>query len=271
MLNKKEFIKQTEDAIKDYSENNIEEQSLLRGLANFDLCQKQFNTFFEYLKDWYSLHNSQKYDELKKDSFKFVKYLSDSEVNQLEKDKYLSQGLHKDDLTQIKSLATTLLNVYSNASKIENFLTKKAKDLYPNLTNILGPLLTVRFLNQAHSLKRLSSLPASTLQLFGAETAMFKHLKFGKSSPKYGLLYLHPLMTLLTPKQKGKLARHMAEKISLASRYDYAKKPLHKELLEDIEKKKKSILAEKEKPIKKQALNLKESNPKDKKRFDKRR
>jgi nucleolar protein 56 len=265
-LEKKKFMKQTEDAIEAYSKENINEQSLIRALANYDLYQKQFNTFFEYLKDWYSLHNSQKYDELKKDSYKFVKYLCDSEVNQLEKDTFLSSGLQKDDLTQIKSLATTLIAIYSNASKIENFLTKKSKDLYPNLTNILSPLLTVRFLNQAHSLKRLSSLPASTLQLFGAENAMFKHLKFGKDSPKYGLLYLHPLMSALSPKQKGKLARTMADKISLASRYDYAKKPLHKELLEDIEAKKKSILAEREKP---RAIRPTKVDPK--KRFDKRR
>jgi nucleolar protein 56 len=108
----------------------------------------------------------------------------------------------------------------------------------------------VRFLNQAHSLKRLSSLPASTLQLFGAETAMFKHLKFGKSSPKYGLLYLHPLMSTMTPHQKGKLARTMAEKISLASRMDYAKKPLVEKLLQDIEKKKASISLESKKDSK---------------------
>ena len=250
VLDKKKFVKQTEEAIREYSENNVEEQSLLRGLANYDLYQKQFNTFFEYLKDWYSLHNSQKYDELKKDSYKYVKFISESEINQLEKDIYLSKGLQREDLIQIKSLATTLIAIYSNSSKLENFLTKKVKDLYPNLVNILGPILTVRFLNQAHSLKRLSSLPASTLQLFGAENAMFKHLKFGKASPKYGLLYLHPLMSTLNPNQKGKLARCMADKISLASRFDYAKKPLHKELLEDIEKKKASISLESKKDSK---------------------
>lgn len=244
MLNKKDFIKQTEKAIEEYSETNIEEQSLLKALANYDLYQKQFNTFFEYLKDWFSLQNAKKYEELNKDNFKFVKYLNETEIKDLEKELYLSKGLEKDDLLLIKQLASNLISIYSNSSKLENFLTKKSKQLYPNLTNILGPILTVRFLNQAHSLKRLSSLPASTLQLFGAENAMFKHLKFGKKSPKYGLLYLHPIMSSLTPKQKGKLARIMANKIALASKYDLLKKPLHKELLEDIEKRKKDLQKE---------------------------
>lgn len=247
MLNKKDFIKQTEKAIEEYSESNIEEQSLLKALANYDLYQKQFNTFFEYLKDWYSLQNAKKYDELNKDNFKFVKYLNETEIKDLEKELYLSKGLEKDDLLLIKQLALNLISIYSNSSKLENFLTKKSKQLYPNLTNILGPILTVRFLNQAHSLKRLSSLPASTLQLFGAENAMFKHLKFGKKSPKYGLLYLHPLMSSLTPKQKGKLARYMAERIALAGRMDLAKKKLDEKLLKDIEKKKKELLLEKPK------------------------
>jgi nucleolar protein 56 len=247
VFNKKDFIKQTEKAIQEYSENNIEEQSLLKALANFDLYQKQFNTFFEYLKDWFSLHNSNLYDKLNKDNYKFVKFISETEIKDLEKEVYLSKGLDKEDLLQIKNLSITLISIYSNISKIENFFTKKVKIMYPNLTNILGPILTVRFLNQAHSLQRLSSLPSSTLQLFGAETAMFKHLKFGKASPKYGLLYLHPLMSGLNANQKGKLARYMANKIALASRMDLLKKPLHKELLEDIENKKTSILLEKEK------------------------
>lgn len=261
-INKKDFIKQTEKAIEDYSKENINEQSLLKALANFDLYQKQYNTFFEYFKDWYSLQNAKKYDDLNKDAFKFVKFISESEINQLEKDLYLSSGLQKEDLTNLKNLANTLLQMYSITSKLENFITKKSKELYPNLTNILGPILTARFLNQAHSLKRLSSLPASTLQLFGAETAMFKHLRFGKASPKYGLLYLHPIMSGLNPKQKGKLARYMAERIALAARMDLAKKKLDEKLLKDIGAKKKEIMEKKESTRPK--VNTKS-------RFDKRR
>ena len=140
MLNKKDFIRQTENAIKEYSDNNIEEQSLLNALANYDLYQKQFNTFFGYLKDWYSLQNAKKYDELNKDNFKFVKYLNDAEIKDLEKDLYLSKGLEKEDLILIKLLASNLISIYSTCSKLENFLNKKSKQLYPNLTNILGPI-----------------------------------------------------------------------------------------------------------------------------------
>jgi len=249
VLNKKDFIKQTEDALLEYSSINIDEQSLLKALSNFDLYQKQFNTFFEYLKDWYSLHNSDLY-ESNKDNFKFVKYLSETEYEVLKKEIHLSKGLKKDDLVLIKSLASNVLSIYSNMSKLENFITKKSKELYPNLNSILGPILTVRFLAQARSLKRLSSLPGSTIQLIGAENALFKHLKFGKKSPKYGLLYLHPLMSGIDNKMKGKLARYMADKIALASRYDYSNKSLDSKLLDDIEKKKASLNLEPKKDSK---------------------
>lgn len=250
LLDKTKFIEQTERAIEDYSKENINEQSLLRALQNFDLYQKQYNTFFEYLKDWFSLHNSKKYSDLKKDNYKLIKYIAETELEPLKKDVFLSSGLEKEDLLIVKNIAKVVNSIYSNVSKLENFLIKKSKKLYPNLTYILGPILTVRFLNQAKSLKRLSFLPASTIQLIGAESAMFKHLRFGKKGPKYGFLYLHPLMSGLNARQKGKLARYMADKISLAARYDYAGRPLHKELLEDVEKKKTRLSLESKKESK---------------------
>ncbi len=240
MINKKDFILQTEKSIVNYSNENINEQSLIKALSNFDLYQKQFNTFFGYLKDWYSLHNNIKINDFN-DNYSFVKYLS--EENNY--DSYLSKGLEKDDLDMIKKLSKTLVDFYSNTSKLENFINKNVKKEYPNLTNILGPILTMRFISQVGSLKRLSSLPASTIQLIGAENALFKHLKFGKKSPKYGLLYLHPIMSGLQAKQKGKLARYMADKISLASRIDYAKKTLDEKLLKDVEKRKDELLKQK--------------------------
>lgn len=244
MFSKKEFIKQTESSVSEYFEKNIDELSLLRALANYDLYLEKFNTFCEYLQDWFSLQNSKIYKDLK-DNYKYVLYLTETDLLELQKSVYLSKSLPKEDLKQIKELASTAKLVYSNISKLDSFIKLKAEKIYPNLVSVLGPILTVRFISQLGSLKRLAEVPSSTVQLIGAEKALFRHLKYGKSGPKYGFLYLHPIMSGLDNNKKGKLARCMAEKISLGARFDYAKKPLHKELLEDIQKKKKILLNEK--------------------------
>ncbi len=240
MLDKSKFIKQTESCVSEYFEKNIEELSLLRALANYDLYLEKFNTFVEYLQDWFSLQNSKLYKDLK-DNYKFILHLAETDLQELQKSVYLSKSLPKEDLKQIKELASTAKLVYSNISKLDSFIKLKAEKNYPNLVSVLGPVLCVRFIAQLGSLKRLAEVPSSTIQLIGAERALFRHLKYGKSGPKYGFLYLHPLMSGLDNNKKGKLARHMSEKISLAARFDYAEKPLHKELLEDVIKKKKLL------------------------------
>ncbi len=246
MLDKSKFIKQTESSVSDYFEKNIEELSLLRALQNYDLHVKEFNTFCEYLQDWFSLQNSKLYKDLK-DNYKFILHLAETDIPELQKNIYLSKSLQKEDLKIIKDLSATAKLVYSNISKLDSFIKMKAEKEYPNLTSVLGPVLCVRFICQLGSLKRLSEVPSSTIQLIGAEKALFRHLKYGKSTPKYGLLYLHPIMSGLDNNKKGKLARFMSLKISLAARYDLTGKPLDKSLIKEIENKKKEFLGSKRK------------------------
>lgn len=246
MLDKSKFIKQTELSVSEYFEKNIEELSLLRALANYDLYVKEFNTFCEYLQDWFSLQNSKLYKDLK-DNYKYVLYLAETDIPELQKLVYLSKSLQKEDLKLIKELAVNAKNGYSVISKLDSFIKMKAEKNYPNLVSCLGPILCVRFIFQLGSLKRLAEVPSSTIQLIGAEKALFRHLKYGKSGPKYGLLYMHPIMSGLDNNKKGKLARFMALKISLAARYDLSGKPLDKSLAKEMEDKKKEFLGSKRK------------------------
>jgi nucleolar protein 56 len=96
----------------------------------------------------------------------------------------------------------------------------------PNLSALLGPLLAARLLSQAGGLDRLARLPSSTVQVLGAEGAFFEHLRRGTRPPRHGLLFLHPAVQGAPKRQRGRMARALAGKASIAARLDRAGKPL---------------------------------------------
>ncbi|HTW39880.1 MAG TPA: hypothetical protein VMF04_03380 [Thermoplasmata archaeon] len=96
----------------------------------------------------------------------------------------------------------------------------------PNLAALLGPELTARLLAQARGLDRLARLPASTIQVLGAERAFFEHLRGRAPPPRHGLLFLHPAIQSATRHERGKLARTLAGKVAIAARLDKAGKPV---------------------------------------------
>jgi len=92
--------------------------------------------------------------------------------------------------------------------------------LAPNLTVLLGELVGARLIAHAGSLVSLAKYPSSTVQIMGAEKALFRALKAKKDTPKYGLIYHAQLIGQAAPKLKGKMARKLAAKASLATRID---------------------------------------------------
>ena len=99
----------------------------------------------------------------------------------------------------------------------------------PNLTSLLGEFIGAKLLTHAGGLKNLSKLPASTIQILGAEKALFRALKNKGSTPKYGLLFNSTYISRANIKNKGKISRMLANKCALSSRLDYfLKNPTNK-------------------------------------------
>jgi nucleolar protein 56 len=90
----------------------------------------------------------------------------------------------------------------------------------PNLAALAGPLVGARLLSLAGSLERLSRMPSSTIQLLGAEKALFLHIKEGTPSPKHGVIFQHPSVHSSPPWLRGKVARALAGKLAIAARAD---------------------------------------------------
>jgi nucleolar protein 56 len=105
----------------------------------------------------------------------------------------------------------------------------------PNLNALLGPDLTARMLAQARGLERLARLPASTVQVLGAERAFFEHLRGNAPPPRHGLLFLHPAIQSASRYERGKLARTLAGKVAIAARLDKAGAPVDPSLAKAFE------------------------------------
>ena len=145
------------------------------------------------------------------------------------------------------------------------------KEEAPNISAILGTAVGARVLAHAGSLKRLATMPASTIQILGAEKALFRSLKTGANPPKHGILFQHATVHAAPRWQRGKIARAVAAKAAIAARVDVFGGGLNDTLLEKLNVRVKEIGVKYKQPV------IKESKPKPKvkgkkdRRFMKRR
>ncbi|VDM47138.1 unnamed protein product [Toxocara canis] len=124
------------------------------------------------------------------------------------------------DLASIKQLCDQVIAMSAYRAQLAEYLKNRMAALAPNLTVLLGELVGARLISHAGSLMNLAKYPASTVQILGAEKALFRALKTKRDTPKYGIIYHAQLIGQASAKTKGKLARKLAAKVSLATRID---------------------------------------------------
>lgn len=124
------------------------------------------------------------------------------------------------DILNIRQLCTQIIEINTYRGQLYDYLKNRMTTLAPNLTTLLGELVGARLVSHAGSLINLAKYPASTVQILGAEKALFRALKTKKDTPKYGLLYHAQLVGSAPGKLKGKMSRMLAAKASLAVRVD---------------------------------------------------
>jgi nucleolar protein 56 len=148
-----------------------------------------------------------------------------------------SINLEKEDLEEIKSLAELGLRLIEEKERKEKYLQKIVNELYPNLSYILPPKIVALLIEKAGGVEKLALMPSSTIQLLGAEKALFKHLKFGTKAPKHGFIFQHPFVSSKPKKLRGRAARILANKIAIAARADaFSKNFIAKKLKEELDK-----------------------------------
>jgi len=142
-----------------------------------------------------------------------------------------------EDIAAIQDLALIVSELYETKARFDAYVQRTMEMHAPNLTKLLSANLGARLISLAGSLGRLAKLPSSTVQLLGAEKAMFMHLRSGKAPPKHGIIFQHPSIYKAPYWQRGKVARSLASKASIAAKVDFYKGEfIGDKLVEDMEK-----------------------------------
>jgi len=126
----------------------------------------------------------------------------------------------ENDLNIIRTFAGSLHSLYETKNMLEEYIDEKISEVAPNMYDVAGANLAAKLIAHTHGLENLAKLPSSTIQIIGAEKAIFRHLKTGENPPKHGLIFQHPSIRGSNWWVRGKLARAVANKITIAARKD---------------------------------------------------
>lgn len=156
-----------------------------------------------------------------------------------------------EEIEVIKSFAEHSLSTQKLIEMLESYIKGASNRMMPNLSYLTDEKMAAEMLSKAGTLERLATFPASTLQLLGAEKALFKHIKYGSRPPKYGILFKLPAVTNAPKQLKGKVARAYAAKLAIALKGDFfSKRFIADQLKADLDKSMKKIRETNTKPKK---------------------
>lgn len=221
-----------------YSPDKVDTM-IVQAVGILDDLDKELNNFIMRLKEW----NGWQFPEMAKivtDNMALVRTvkkigmrvnavncdLSDILPPEVEKElkeqAEISTGteITDEDLVQIRDLCDQIINLSDLRANMWDYLKNRMTAIAPNLTLLVGELVGARLIAHAGSLLNLAKHPASTVQILGAEKALFRALKTKHDTPKYGLIYHAQLVGQASVKNKGKMSRMLAAKVSLAVRVD---------------------------------------------------
>lgn len=152
--------------------------------------------------------------------------------------KSMGAEISEPDLAVLQSFCELMLDLYKFRGKSEAYVEDVLKEVAPNMTAIVGAPLSARLISIAGSLDNLAKMPASTLQVLGAEKALFRSLKTGARPPKHGVIFQHTAIHQSPRWQRGKIARALSGKLSIAARIDaFGGEFLGQKLRDDVDRK----------------------------------
>jgi nucleolar protein 56 len=220
----------------------VEKRDLIvaQAIQTLDDLDRTVNLFMGRMREWYGVH----FPELDRLIEKHETYAR-LVVNLGDKSNFALEALEKEDipkakaeaianvaassmgadvaeadLAQIQALSRDVLELYELRKGMESYLDKTMSEVAPNTQALVGSLLGARLIAIAGGLRNLAMRPASTIQVLGAEKALFRSLKTGARPPKHGLIFQHTLLHDAKRWQRGKIARALAGKLAIAIRTD---------------------------------------------------
>lgn len=216
---------------------------IIQAVSSVDETAVIINTLAKRLREWYGLHIPE-FVRKSEDHISFAQAIISKSSEDIRKEistpKTESMGadLSADSINSIRMLAQEIVSLNEYRQKQSIYLETEMEKTCPNLRAVAGAVLGAKLLSLAGSLQKMASMPASTIQLLGAEKALFRHIKTGAKCPKHGIILEHPLVAKAKRDEHGKAARALADKIALAVKIDYFKGEfIGDKLVEELEKK----------------------------------
>lgn len=221
----KEQIKKTKRMI---AESLKRDHLIVQAVNNIEEIDKVANNLSKRLREWYELYNPE-FSRSIEDHKKFTQLILKNDKEKLlaelgiRPEDSMGADFSKKDLEPIMNLAKKIQDLYELRKEQMEYVESLMQELCKNVYAITGAMIGAKLLAIAGSLEKLSQFPASTIQVLGAEKALFRHMKTGSKPPKFGVLMSHPLVMGAKKQDKGKAARVLADKISIASKVDFFK------------------------------------------------
>jgi nucleolar protein 56 len=230
------------------------EHSLAQAVNAYNEIEKSRNLLHERVEEWYGIY----FPELTLGSAEsYAKFVVSAGANKKQADKEALKQILGDgaedvfakiqksiggepdanEFKAILALVNTELEMIRRENEIDTYLKENVPKLMPNISYLVDYKLAAELLSRAGSLEKLANMPSSTLQLLGAEKALFRHLRTGSKPPKYGILFRVKEVVTADRSDKGRIARLFATKLSIAARADaISKRFIGKMLKESIDK-----------------------------------
>ncbi len=233
-----------------------EDKLLIQAINSVDDIDESISKLVERIRDWYTIYFPEM-DTISNNET-YIKLIAESENREDILENFMEHfseeieestgaDIEEDDLLMLKSFAESIYSLQKSRKELETYIDSKMEAIAPNLRDLLGSTLGAKLIAHIGSIKRLATYPASVIQIMGAEKAIFRHLKTGERPPKHGLIFQHPSVRGAKWWNRGKIARNLALKITLAVRKDVFSGEYDPSIAEDYLKKVEQI--EKENPF----------------------
>ncbi|MEK6901736.1 MAG: hypothetical protein AABX37_05310 [Nanoarchaeota archaeon] len=220
---KKRNLLLTKNALKQSVSEDI---LIMQAISSILELDKMTNILSKRLREWYGWYFPELSEQCSSHE-KFVELIITKSREELQNDISQNETMGADlspvHVEEMRQLALQVHALYQLRRHHEIYLEQTMKQYCPNLLELAGTTIAAQLIELGKGLKHLALLPSSTIQLLGAEKALFRHLKTGSRSPKHGIIINHPLVQNAKWKEKGKMARSLADKLSLCARLDYFK------------------------------------------------
>ncbi|MBR0369292.1 MAG: ATP-binding protein [Methanobrevibacter sp.] len=205
-----------------------DDKHLIQAINSIDEIDESISKLIERIREWYALYFPEM--DLIKNNETYIKLIYENktkeEIINAKSDAFpedmldIEDDINPKDLDIMNNYAKSIYELQQTRKNIIDYIDEKMESVAPNLRLLVGASLGAKLISHAGGLKRLASYPSSTVQIMGAEKALFRHLKSGDCPPKYGLIYQHPQVRGAKWWNRGKIARMLAGRISLAARKD---------------------------------------------------